>query len=317
MSATGSDSYIALIKAAAGNPSAIPATPLLQKVNFKSSDLGATIDTAISENLRGDRRTADVAIVGFGVGGGYDFEMTYENSLLDDLMAAFLWTTWSADTPIAGTDQLKDAAVYQPFFIERGHPDVTEWFQFMGMSCNIWTMEYADQALITGSFQFIGLTTEVIQTITPGATYTEATTNPVFSAVTNVPEIQIDGVPATECLVKEWDIEVNNNVTPKTGVGKKGACATNEHRLEITGSLTLYFEDSTFYQKLLAGTAFSFEWTMTDNLGNSYRFVLPRCKLDADEIPIDGPEDIMDNASFVALYDETEGCMMVVEKTDV
>ncbi len=317
MSAVGSSSYIAMVKANTVDPAAIPPTPAMQKVNFMSSDLGAEIDTTISENLRGDRRTSDVVITGFTVGGGYEFEMTYENSLADELMAAFMWSDWVTDTPAVGSSQLKDSDTYTPFFMERGHTDINEYFQYMGMSCNIWKMEFADQALVTGGYQFVGLTTAVIQTPTIDATYTDATTNPVFSAVTNIPEILIDGVVQLGCAVKEWSFELNNNVTPKTGVGKKGACATNAHKLEITGDLTIYFEDADLYTSLLAGTPFSFGWTMTDNLGNTYKFTLPKIKLDSNEIPIDGPDDILNNASYVALYDETADCMIVIERTDI
>ncbi len=307
MSASADQAYIALIQADPANPEVIPAAPLLQKVNFMGADLGTEIDTETSKNRRGDRRTTDVVITGFEVGGGYTFEMTYENSLLDDLIEGFLWSSWVVDTII-------DGEAYTPFFIERGHPDVGEFFQFMGMGCSVWSMTFADQASVTGEYQFIGLNTAVIQTPTIDATYTEATSNPVFSGITNITDILIDGVATGACEVKEWTIEINNNLTAKTGVGKKGACATNAHKLSITGDITMYFSDSAMYQRLLTGTAFSFGWTMADNDGNAYAFRLPKVKLDTDEIPIDEGDDsdVMDNASYVALYDETEGCMIEV-----
>jgi hypothetical protein len=316
MSATGANSYIAIVKAATGNPSAIPATPAMTKVNFESADLGAEIKTNISKNMKGNRRTTGVTITGFTVGGGYKFGTTYENSPADEMMAAFLWGEWVVDTPTTGTSQLKDGSLYTPFFIERGHPDISEYFQFMGMSADVWEMSFKDQDIVEGSYAFVGLKTETIKTPTVGATYSDATDNPEFSTVTNVQNVKIDNVPVAECHVKEWTVTVKNNVTGKTGVGILGACSANAHKIDITGKLTAYFEDTDLYKKLLAGTTFSFSWELLDSLGNKYMFLIPRAVLDSDEIPIDGPDDIFDNASFVALDDTAKGCAMLVERTD-
>ncbi len=314
MSATGANTYLAYVKAAAGNPSAIPPTPAMQKVNWSSIDMGTEIDTSVSENANGTRRNVGVAITGFNITGGYDFEMTFDNSTDDMIMAAMLWGTWEDN--LDGTFTLKDGAVYQPFFFERGHVDVSEYFQFMGMAANTWTMNISDGAPVTGNYQFVGLGSDVIQTPTPDATYTDATENPVISSITNIPIIRIDGVEQTGCIIKEFGVEVNNNVTPKTGVGTLGACATNPHRIEITGALTMYFEDSAMYQRLIAGTEFALEWQVIDNIGNEYLFTLPRVMLDADSIPVDGADaDIMDDASYVALDDSVSGSVMTVVRT--
>ena len=66
-SATGAQSYIGVVKANPANPAAIPATPVLQKVNFKTSDLGAAIDAAVARLASGtggeDLKTlADAAV---------------------------------------------------------------------------------------------------------------------------------------------------------------------------------------------------------------------------------------------------------------
>lgn len=311
--ATGSQSYVAVLAQDPAAAGAIPATPVLQKVNFVSEDLSSNITTKTSDHIRNDRMTSDITTTGFTVGGGYAFEMQYENSLLDNMIAGFMWSEWAVGGSL--TNIIKNGATYLPFYIERGHTDVEEYFKFVGMSCNVWEMTLDDQSDVLGTFQFVGLNAQVDQAIEAGATYTAPTQNEVYSTVTSIPEIAIDGTPQTSCIVKSLSMTVNNNVTPKTGLGVLGACETNPHRFSLTGSLTMYFEDSTMYNRFLEGTAFSISWTLADSLGQTYKFTLPRVKLDADTVNVEGVDaDVMDNATYVATYDDTLGCMLQIEK---
>ena len=299
-SATGSQAYVAVIKQDPATPRAIPPTPVMQKVNFVSDDLGTAITTKTSDHIRDDRMTTDITTTGIAVGGGYEFEFQYENSLGDELLAGFLWAeewvgnvdvdveggtlvqagsvldlTAATDKPvlvlgqkikfsetleednskvftiieITGVDtyivepvpasevfllgvtadgsMIRNGKFYQPFFVERGHTDVSEYFKFLGMSCNVLALSFADQSDVTGSYQFTGLTAQVDPDVEAGATYEPVTDTPVFSTVTNMPTISIDGVIQEGCLIKEMSLEVNNNVTPKTGLGVFGACCNH------------------------------------------------------------------------------------------
>ena len=311
----GSQVYIAMVKQNPATPRVIPATPVMQKVNFKSDDLGDKISTKTSEHIRSDRATTDVTITGIETLGGYEFEFQYENSLLDELLLAFLWAEeWTEGGSL--TSQAKNGSFYQPFFIERGHLGVSQYFKFIGMSANTLSLEFKDQSDVTGSYQFVGLTSKEEGAIETGATYTEQTDNPVFSCVTNMGDISIDGVAQDSCLVKEWTLEIDNQVTGKTGVGVMGACETNPHRMSITGDLSMYFTDMAMQTRLKNGTPFSFSWTMTDSLANVYKFTLPRVKLESNEIFVEGEDDDeMNNASYVATYDKVTGCMIMIEKS--
>lgn len=313
--ATGSQSYIALVKQVEGSEGVIPATPVMQKVNFVSEDLAAQITTKTSNHIRSDRMTSDISTTGFTVGGGYNFEMQYENSLADELIAGFMWSDWEVGGSL--TDVIKNGATSHSFFIERGHLDVGEYFKFVGMSCNVWSIDMQDQSDVTGSYQFVGLSAQIDQAVEVGATYTEPTQNRIYSTVTSIPEIAIDGTPQTSCIVKSMTMAVNNNVTPKTGIGVLGACETNPHRFSVTGSITMYFEDSQMYQRFLDGTPFSISWTLQDVDNLTYIFTLPRVKLDTDTVNVTGvDDDVMDSASYVATYDETAGCMLQIERGD-
>ncbi len=393
-SASGSKAYVAITKQVPATPRTIPNNPVMQKVNFVKDSLSAEPTTKTSNHVRDDRMITDVTVKGLEIGGGYEFEYQFENSLLDELLLGFLWqedwsdirsdgavadieagtiatsgavldltgatekldnivdgqkvkitgtansgandgvysltetvaNTYTMSPAPAATETLgagvtakgsmaRNGSFYQPFFIERGHTDVLEYFKFLGMACNVMALNIADQSDVTGSFDFVGLTAVVEETVESGATYTAVTDTPVFSTVTNVPSIFLDDVIQESCFVKEMTLEINNNVTPKTGIGVYGACETNAHKFSASGKMTMYFEDSTMFQKLLNGTAFSVSWVFEDALGNGYVYTLPRVKLDSDKINVEsGDDDVMDNASYVALADSTTACAVQIDK---
>ncbi len=308
--AVGSDAYIAMIKQDPAIPLVMPATPVMQKVAFSKSDLGSEIETTESKNITGNRRLSGATLTGFTIGGGYEAEMTYGASLDDELMlAAIMCEAWVLNEAI-------DGKFYQPFFMEVGHTGVGQYFTYFGMVVDEWMMKYADQSLVESSFKFVGLQEAEGAAPAIGATYTDPTDNPVFSTVSNVQDIKIDGVASGECEVKEWDLTISNNTTGKTGVGVMGACSTNAHGFRGAGKITIYFQDVSMQTKLKAGTPFSFEWTVLDGDGNGYHFILPKCQLDTNKIPIEGVDsDIMNDASFVILDDSVTDAAMIIERT--
>jgi hypothetical protein len=314
MSAIVSKSYIALIKQTPATPLTIPTSPVMQKVNFLTADLAGEVMTKASNHVRADRASTDLIRMGLDVKGGYTFEFQWENSLADELLAGFMWSTWGTGGTLSKI--IKNGSTYQPFFIEQGHTDIGQYHRFLGMACNVLTLSIPDRGEITGGYQFIGLSTSLEDAVPSGATYTAAASTPVFSAGYNVSQIAIDGTPLSSCIIKNVSLELNNNVTPKTGPGVIGACETNPHRLTITGKMSAYFENDDMYDRLHNGTPFALKITLLDSNSKSYIITLPRLFLSANKAPLGGvDEDVMENLEFTAAYDGTATCMMQIEKT--
>lgn len=308
-SATASRSYVAVIKQTPSTPRVIPTNPVMQKVNFTSDDLKLNVTTKESAHIRSDRSTTDLTRVGYAVDGGYNFEWQYENSLTDGLLLSFLWCQQYT------VNVAKNGSFYQPFFIERGHTDVAQYFRFIGMACNKMTLNFPDQGEVTGSYQFVGMESSINAAVVAGATYVEATTAPVFSTVYHISQIAIDGTPLSSCLVKDMTLEINNNVTPKTGLGVLGACETLPHKLSITGKITIYFTDAVMYTRFTAGTAFSLSVSLLNGTLDGYTILLPKVKINADTVPVTGADaNVMENVTYTALYDAGEACVIKVTR---
>ena len=80
--------------------------------------------------------------------------------------------------------------------------------------------------------------------------------------------------------------------------------------------MTLYFSNTTMYNRMKNGTPFRFEFQVTDDLDNKYDILIPRCKVSTDTIPITGRNaQILDNVKYMGLGDSTEGCAIKITKT--
>jgi len=313
MSAVGGQAYLAIVKADPGNPKAIPSTPTMQKVNFTSEDLTVGIQTRESNHIRPDRATTDIAQIGIEIGGGYDFEFQYENSLDDELLlAAIAAEQWTVGGDL--DDIAKNGAFFQPFIVEKGHTDIAQYFRYLGMVLNEFSLSFPDQDAVTGRYSFVGMGDEVGSAPIVGASYTEQASTQVFSTVTHITEIAIDGVPLTDCAVQSMDVTMNNNANPKTGLGTFGACGVNLRRFQVGGTITMYLEDAANYARLKNGTAFSIAKTLEDAAGNTYKLTYPRVKLSSWNAPIADENEVFDNMAWSALYDETEECVVKLER---
>lgn len=391
-SATGSESYIAIVKQDPSSPRVIPTNPTMQKVNFTEDSFNTNYKTKTSEHIRDDRMISDVNRTGVEINGGYKFEFQFGNSgETDQFLLASLWCEeWSSidsvssvadieggiavasgstidlstatKTPDSITDgqvvrisgsaendgfytlketvtpnvyttlpaltadetfgngvtidgeMARNGKFYQPFFVERGHTDVSEFFHFIGMAINKFSLELKDQTDVMGDFELVGLTSDITQTAV-GAVYNDLPSTNVFSTAVDIPQIAIDGVVTESCVVKEMDFTIDNKVTQKTGLGVFGACETKPHSIMLSGSLSAYFESSVMFNRLKNGTPFSVSFVLLDPQGNGYSIKLPKVKLDSDKINVTGKDDdVMDDAAYTSVADPDTKCIIQIDR---
>lgn len=310
----GAQTRVSMIKADPATPTTVPATPTMQVVNFSSADFSEAPKSKVSDHITGSRRTSDVKVIGFDVGGGYKSNLQYEASLNDEIMQAFLWASSWVDNG-DGTHSITDGNTYQPFIIEEAFIDVSQFFVYKGMTPDVMTLTIKDQDYIKADYSFVGM--ECAQAGAGiGNAYTAATENPEMTSNLNISSVKIDNVAVAPCALKEWTASIKNNVFAKTGPGTSGACSTGALGFDVEGKITLYFSNTTMYNRMKNGTPFRFEFQATDDLGNKYDFLLPRCKVSTDTIPITGRNSqVLDNVKYMGLGDSTEGCAIKITKT--
>lgn len=206
------------------------------------------------------------------------------------------------DLAVISGSMLRNGSDMSSFWIERAHEDVTQFFQYAGMVVNTFSLDFSANAVLTGSFNFIGKNAGITQVSSGTGSNVDAATTDFMNAVANVGNVRVDGVAVTGCLLQQVTIEVNNNVRGLASIGQLGFCDITEGEIGITGSMNLYFNDETYYEKYINAESFSYDFRVSDLAGNTYIFTVPKCKFSSDAVNAGGKNaDVMENTNYQAI----------------
>lgn len=231
--------------------------------------------------------------------------------------------TLDASTPIAAPGLVTAIAGYaisqsvvsngnaiKSFTTEYAMADVAQFLTFAGMRVNMFDLSVEVGSIISGSFDFVG-TTHTIQstTLLPGSPILSQSLDPM-SAVTDVGTIYEAGTNllSSTSFIKGLKLKFSNNLRGQKAIGVFGNVGVGVGELQLEGSLEVYFQDATYYQKWLNATTTSLAIGMADSLGNGYLIELDKVQFKDGAIAIGAKtEDIMLNLPFVASYSPLTG----------
>lgn len=304
--ATGARTQLRYIKESTfGTTPTVGTAKNLRRTN---DDLGFRVQTAVSEEIRDDRQTTDLVTVSASAEGSINFELSYGE--YDELLAAVLQGAWSNDVLTNGT-------VQDSFSIERHHADVNQFVLFRGMTPNTLELTLQSGAIVTGSFGFMGKDQAPISGTTGlPASPTASLTNDVMNAVSGVGNILEGGVALTGTFIKSLNLSVNNNLRARDGIGTLGSVSIGSGTLNITGTMSVYFANSTLYNKFLNGTRTSLSFTIADGAGNEYEWELPAIKFSEGTLQAGSKDaDSMLDLGFTAIMDTVTNKMIRITRT--
>lgn len=284
-----------------------PVNGTWQLARFTGESLSATVVTTQSNEIRSDRLISDMPKTNLTVGGGLDIELSA--TTYDDFIEAALCGTWASDV-------LKVGVVDRSFSIEKEFADLSRFASFAGMRVGQMSLSMAFGAIITGSFTFAGTGSDTATTSLVGTgSTTAATTTEVLNASSDVGTVKIDDV-ATDICIQTITLDVTNNLRERGCIGNDAPSDQRKGTSTVTGTVEMYMDVDAWalYEKALANTAISLEYTVTDGV-NSYTFLIPKAKLAGDTPTIDGLDtDVMFTATFTALADAVEGTNLKITR---
>lgn len=286
-----------------------------KEIRYTGESLNFNISNTVSDEIRSDRQTTDLVQVSAEAAGDINIELSY--GTFDDFMEGAFASDWQVDTPGAGTDTLENGVVLKSYSIDKELQDANPVvnFGYTGMRVGSMSLSFSVGSIVTGSFSFMGLDTVTGAAASPAAT-SPSTTN-VMNAVGNVSGIEIDGGASTACY-NSFEMTLSNALRGQDCIGTLGHSGVAMGRLDLTGSINIYFVDAAEFTKFKAGTAFSFQFTITDAATNAYTFLLPELKYETLEIVSGGLDsDMMVNATWRAILDSAAGTMIEVARTPV
>ena len=221
----------------------------------------------------------------------------------------------AGETVTIDGSNLRNGVVAKSFTLEKEYVDKIEFLFFKGMRVGQMTLNLAAQEIMNGTFTFLGGTSgRDVTTIGTGGP-TAAPTKDVLNAVSNLSRLLENGVPLTGIFIQSLTTTLNNNLRGQPAIGVLGNAAIGAGRVNVTGNITVYFEDGALYDKYIAGTATSILWALEDSAGNGYSIYMPEVKFQTGQILAGGiDQDVVASFDYQAIMDPTLGWTIQLDR---
>lgn len=285
-----------------------PATPALERIRHTGTTLALTKDSSQSEEIREDRQISCYRHGMRQVGG--DISVEFASSDFDTMLEAALCGTWDATT----TDELTSGTVRRSFSILRNFSDQQSadkpYHLFTGCEYNTWSMTVSPNSIVTSEFTVIGQNLSLDTAEPTGATYPPVTGECPFDGFSGT--IKEGGTDIG--IVTEVSLTLENGYETKPVVGSDLTLQPTIGKSDLTGQITVYFEDATLLEKFISESSTSLEFSLANAAGDSYTFFLPNIIYSGGSPDVSGEGTITLAMPFQALFDDVEGASIKINR---
>lgn len=223
-----------------------------------------------------------------------------------------LGITAAAGYAISQSSASNGASLTRGFTLEYALTDIGKFLPFQGNQVNKLDLDIQVGSIVTGSFDFVGRTHNggmvASTTFTGGPTASQ--TFDVMNAVADVGMFMENNVNLLTAgsFIKSVKLSVSNNLRSQKAVGVFGSVGVGFGELVLDGTLEIFVQDATYYNKWFAGTNTSLAIGMADAAGNGYLIELDKLSFKDGGFTSGGQsDDSMLSLPFQAFYNSATG----------
>lgn len=209
--------------------------------------------------------------------------------------------------------QIVNGTTFRSHTIEKEFTDLTDIFSlFNGCGVSALTLSITADGILTAGFTFLGTKeTPTTATAVTGSSLA-APSNQVMAAVDNVLSV-LEGQSEQE--ITQFDLSLNNNLRERMIVGKLGADSIGSGKLNLSGTLQMYFEDQAIMTKFTSFTLTSLAIIAQDESGNVYILDIPAVRYSAGQAAAGGvSQDVIADMGWASQREATENIMIRIVK---
>lgn len=181
---------------------------------------------------------------------------------------------------------------------------------FTGVEFNTLSLSLTPGEMITGSFGAIGKNGTLSTTAPAGSALGQPTATKVFDSFTG----QLKEGGTVIALVTEMTLSLENGLEPRFVLFSDTTIKPSVGRSNLTGQITVFFENAVMLEKFLNETPTSLEFIITDEAGNSYIFNIPSIKYTGGQPDTSGQSSITLAMPFQAIFDGSIGSQISVAR---
>ena len=220
--------------------------------------------------------------------------------ILDD--ATPLADAIGADYAISHSELAVGVETLRSFSIERQLTDVTQFFNNTGVTMTKLDLSFDTGAIVGGSFNCIGKAADRAGVSGLPSAPEASQAYGMINAVSGVGSILVDNTTTLlGTSVKSMKVSIDAKSRALTAIGSLGNIGVANGTFAIGGSLEIYLEDGSVYDKALSDTYVSIQFPVYDTAGNGYVFVFDNCKLGVPQVTAGArDQDVMMSVDFTA-----------------
>jgi hypothetical protein len=222
-------------------------------------------------------------------------------------------------TIVTTSSVLKLGTTRRYFTLIRHFSDLAEaakpYHFFPGCEFTALSLTATAEALVTGQVSVLGIDQDPVGTLAALTTPTignPTTTEPFDSFTGSV----LEG-GASVGIVTELAFNLATGKAARFVIGSDNTQTPTVGQLDVTGTVTTYFEDASLVEKFLNETSSSIRNSVVDPAGNEYEFRFPKVKYNDAPTDVSGQGAITVALPFQALYDETTGTTFMITRKPV
>lgn len=176
------------------------------------------------------------------------------------------------------------------------------------------TLNYEVGSILTGSFDILAKDGVMTETALAGLTDVAAPSNDVMNSVSNLQDIRVNGAASTKSFLS-LGMEITNNLREQKAIGSLANVGVGAGKLDVSGPISLYFQDKAEFDLFSSGAAFSLSFRLQDSAGNAYIFTFPRVKYESLTVAASGQNsDLIAEGQWRALLDPNTNTMVQIDK---
>ena len=283
-----------------------PATPVFQEISHKGSSLALKMNPINADKVRSDRQMVFYRMGTQDVQGDIDTGgLTYGE--YDDFFEAALGGTWATNVLKAGTTR-------RSFSIEDFYADQSTGNPYQtatGVEITGFDLTASINNPVEVTFHCLGQDVSLDSSIITGATYTPSTATELMIGFNGA--IKEGG--ATIATITEIQAKLDNGVKSRFTVGSTTGTTQSIGMSNLTGQVSLYFDDSTVKEEFINRGTSSLEFEFLDASGNSYDFLVPKIIYSEADSPTSGEGDIILTMKFQAVLDSSSSTNLQITRT--
>ena len=205
------------------------------------------------------------------------------------------------------TSRFTHGTTQSSFSIERRATDVSEFFNYRGMTPSKFDLSISTGSLSTINFDFMGKdAVRGTTTLLPGVA--AASNNfDIHSGVSNTAACQIwlGNTPLQGTFAKSVSLSFDNALRSQEGICTLGAVGIGSGTINCTASVEIYFDNGALFDAFVANQNQQVIFSSVDGSGNGYVFTLPNANISSYKTNASGKDsDLMASIEFTALRNE-------------